>query len=285
MLIRIPVARYTAHPYRIRATYIRHELIRPAVYLDHWALMRFSENDDLRQRFIHILRQVGGTLCLSLLNCVELCRADDPRHAEAVDRLIDDLSPQLFFINAAANLQRALLDDFQLIGDLKMAANVELRRAAGKSGYFKTFWNLGQDVPPSDDQSLREIFDESTAGMAMSFNDIRQSMDFVANVRKANPAAGHSAGWVFVSELVRQPFLNPQEGVNAGDVSDINHALNALHCDYVLLDAGWTSKLNQARPRLDAAGVKVAACYSGKARGLERFLVDLAAYKVSASPF
>ena len=284
MLIRIPVARYTAHPYRVRVTYIRHELIRPSVYLDHWALMRFSEDDDLRQRFIHTLRQAGGTLCLSLLNGVELCRADDPRHAEAVDRLIEELSPQLFFIDAAANLQRALLDDFQLVGDLKMAANVELRRAAGQPRYFKTFWNIGQDVLPSDDQSLREIFDETTAGMGMSFSDIRQNMDFVANVRKAKPAAGHSAGWVFLSELVRQPFLNPQEGVNADDVSDINHALNALHCDFVLLDAGWASKLNQARRRLDAAGVNVAACYSGKSRELERFLLDLAAYKVSASP-
>ena len=179
MLIRIPVAHYTAHPYRVVITYIRHELIRPAVYLDHWALMLFSENDALRQRFIHTLRQAGGTLCLSLLNCVELCRPCDPRHAEAVDRLIDDLSPQLFFIDAGANLQRALLDDFQLVGDLKMAANVELRRAAGQLGDFRTFWNLGQGVPPSGDQSLREIFDETTAGLSMSCNDIRKSMDFV----------------------------------------------------------------------------------------------------------
>ncbi|WP_176809076.1 hypothetical protein [Dyella sp. 333MFSha] len=56
MLVRIRAMRYIEGPYRIRATYVRNELIRPAVYLDHWALMRFSENGELGRRFIDALR-------------------------------------------------------------------------------------------------------------------------------------------------------------------------------------------------------------------------------------
>jgi hypothetical protein len=285
MLIRIPVSRYTFHPYRVRVTYVHQELRRPAVYLDHWALMLFAEDDGLRGRLIQALRKSGGTLCLSHVNSAELCRVDDPRHADAVDRLVDELRPQLFFLDAAENLQRSLLDEFHLAGDLSMAEHVARPHAADQPGYFKTYWNLRHVVRSPHDESLNDIFDGSTTRMATAFNDVRKNDEFLAKARKFNPAKGHSAGWIFLGELLRQPFLNPKEGLDTHDMSDIQHALNALHCDYVLLDAGWTSKLNQARPRLDAAGVNVAACYSGKVNELEKFLLDLAAYKVSASPF
>ncbi|SDF27014.1 hypothetical protein SAMN04515659_0552 [Dyella sp. 333MFSha] len=119
--------------------------------------------------------------------------------------------------------------------------------------------------------------------MATAFNDVRQDPEFLAKARRFDPSKGHSPMWTLLGELVRPPMLNPQEELDANDASGVQHALNALYCDYILLDRGWTSKLNQARPRLEKAGIDVARCYSPKQRDIEQFLSDLAAHPVLTS--
>ena len=43
----------------------------PTVYLDTWALFDFIENNDLADRFVKILNNLGGTLMLSIMSIIE----------------------------------------------------------------------------------------------------------------------------------------------------------------------------------------------------------------------
>jgi hypothetical protein len=45
--------------------------VPPLIYLDHWALRRFSSNTALKKRFLEIFRS-RGTLMMSLMNAVEI---------------------------------------------------------------------------------------------------------------------------------------------------------------------------------------------------------------------
>ena len=51
---------------------VRQSFDLPAVYLDHWAVRRFSTNSDERQRFLRALKSSGGVMVVSHANLVEL---------------------------------------------------------------------------------------------------------------------------------------------------------------------------------------------------------------------
>ena len=59
--------------------------VSPLVYLDHWALRRFSEDSDLGARLTGILRDRGGTLALSWLNLGEYAAVSDPKQRRAAE--------------------------------------------------------------------------------------------------------------------------------------------------------------------------------------------------------
>lgn len=84
---------------------IVHSLTRPAIYLDHWALVKFSESPELSDRFISGLRKNHGTLCISGLNVAETCRMEDPRHAHHIDRFLREVGLQIYCVDVLATFQ------------------------------------------------------------------------------------------------------------------------------------------------------------------------------------
>lgn len=274
MLIRIPVAAYRSEGNVVRVTYLVHSLTRPAVYLDHWALMLFGESAELGDRLVNALHNKGGCLCLSYLHAGELCQADDPRHADEVDRLVERLMPHVFLVRADHNLKRRGTNPLALVPDIQLAerlARMQLR-PPGSPGYFRTFWNSRDLYRDQDGNTLRDVFAQATEAMVESFTRTREDIEFRERARTYKPTSNIAAGWVFLGELMKSDFLTPEEQLDTHDVVDIQHAINLLHCDFALLDRTWASKANQARDRLKKIGIEVAECFSRRNNGIERFL-------------
>src|SRR4051812_1597896 len=69
----------------------------PAVYLDHWAVRRFSTNRTEGERFVRALKASGGALVVSHTNLAEITGAEDQRHAEETAAFFESVLPNIYF--------------------------------------------------------------------------------------------------------------------------------------------------------------------------------------------
>lgn len=67
---------------------VAQNLLRPVVYLDHWAVRFFSEDQPLQDRFLGALHHSGGTWLFSTGNLFEFTAMTDLAQAAAAERLL-----------------------------------------------------------------------------------------------------------------------------------------------------------------------------------------------------
>lgn len=91
-------------------------------------------------------------------------------------------------------------------------------------------------------------------------NAVRAS---VANQQKRNlaskfrPVAEMDVSEALLAELLREPHINQAFRIDDHDAMDLVHTVPAATvCDYLLLDRGWTARLNSASDRMQRAGVR-----------------------------
>jgi len=115
------------------------------VYLDHWALRKFSGDDALASRLTKTLHDRDGTLALSWLNLGEYARVSDPNQRRAAEQFVEGVLPAVFCINVdlAAVNQREGLRDVLPHADRELAL---LFVNEGKQG-LKTFTAMGMFDP------------------------------------------------------------------------------------------------------------------------------------------
>jgi hypothetical protein len=63
----------------------------PRVYLNTWALFDFIEDNDLANRFIKILNNLGGTLALSMVSIIESMAIDNQEQIQNLYKFIDSI--------------------------------------------------------------------------------------------------------------------------------------------------------------------------------------------------
>jgi len=71
---------------------------RPIVYLDHWALRKFSDSSSLSSCLATCLHAKNGTLALSWVNLGEFSKVTPPEQARNAEKLIELNLPRLFFM-------------------------------------------------------------------------------------------------------------------------------------------------------------------------------------------
>jgi len=81
------------------APWVTQTLTEPSVFLDTWAIRRFSEDAALGARFRVALVARPGTLVLSALSLTDFVGLSDCRHTEAAGEFVDSLCPRIFFID------------------------------------------------------------------------------------------------------------------------------------------------------------------------------------------
>ena len=74
---------------------LRQQLTEPVVYLDHWAVRLFSDDEPLQDRFISALHQSGGTWLFATANLFEFTAMTDVTQAQATERLLSRALPAL----------------------------------------------------------------------------------------------------------------------------------------------------------------------------------------------
>ncbi|GAI12662.1 unnamed protein product, partial [marine sediment metagenome] len=63
----------------------------PTVYLDTWALFDFIGDNNLTDRFIKILNNLGGTLMLSIMSILESVGLKNQKQFQCLCDLIDSI--------------------------------------------------------------------------------------------------------------------------------------------------------------------------------------------------
>jgi hypothetical protein len=80
---------------------IRQSFESPTVYLDHWAIRKFSDDLRLQNRFIGALKKKGGTLLISIVSLLEFTSPEDRRHCFDTEQFFNRVMPNLFFTDLA----------------------------------------------------------------------------------------------------------------------------------------------------------------------------------------
>ena len=237
---------------------LRQRLVRPAVFLDHWAVRLFSEDMSLQDRFVGALRQSRGTWLFTCANLMEFAAMTDLDQAVAVEELLRRAMPSVYVADLYSDPGFALSkkvvpsddppDEHWMLKDLAARAHI-----AG--GTLNTTRFVQEAVLQR--AFLLPLFVELKEAVA---NAVRAS---VANQQKRNlaskfrPVAEMDVSEALLAELLREPHINQAFRRDDHDAMDLVHTVPAATvCDYLLLDRGWTARLNSVAGRMQRAGVR-----------------------------
>jgi hypothetical protein len=261
----------------------------PAVYLDHWAWRRISEDVSLAMTFARALGVSGGTLAMSWLNLVEFCRVTDPEQRRKADALLDQVLPRVFFLDP---------DFFKVIGaENRMLAGSSPEAPHSDSASLKGFVKLNllrpgslELLPPQrlfqliPDTGIATKFDEFADLVVAKIRSMQEEhvrdKGFRRLVRRPPRGPTVQRGTRFLARELLGAFFEPGARLDRSDAIDVCHAVVAVaYCDVALLDGRWVAQVEKARKRLSEVGMSfpVAQVFSERGGGLGDFLHRLTA--------
>lgn len=261
---------------------VRQTFDSPTVYLDHWAIRRFSDNQNLKERFVTALRETGGTLFFSHQNFVEFIGPDDATHAVNAEDFLEHVLPNIYFAQLDLNKAIAQEQDPRSRGqrlspppDLGLLKLLALQRPAGPQPF--TIKGLLTEVAANRDR-LGKTFRESNHRIADSVNAQRQKPEFVQKAKSFKPAEDRARTLIVMEEILRDVILDSRVPFTDNDAADYQHAiLSTSYCDYVLLDGKWQDMVRRMERRIAKREppLRHALCFSERRAGLESFLRKL----------
>ncbi len=259
--------------------------VSPTVYLDHWALRKFSEDQTLAARFTTALKSRNGTLALSLLNLAEFAKVTIEAQARKAESLVDAILPRVFFLefnppvvisrenellaggpstppHVAPNLLKVFIQLKPT--SLNPFTACDLFKAVQNSGLAQRLNNLA-DAVVGRVEALRDELDTNP--------------EFRSAVRRSPSGPQIQRGTRFIwRELVRALLVDNRTKITRNHAIDLLHAVVPVaYCDLVLLDKHWETQVDRVRSRLKAAcmTIPIGKVFSGKANGVEKFLCEL----------
>ncbi len=260
----------------------------PTVYLDHWAIRRFSSSEEEGRRFVRALKSSGGALVVAHTNFAEITGPTDARHARETARLFEAVLPNVYF--AMFDVQQAINQEKQLRDikiRLKAPPDMELLVAVGRdrTDDFQPFTlaNIIEAIAKNRER-LGAIWHESNQALADRINELRRDPEMVGQVKNFAAHPAHVPTLAVMQGLLRPAFLDETFSIDRNDAGDIHHAtLSIVYCDFVLLDGKWEAMHERMKRRFTELGltIRTAAVFSARRQGVIRFLEALEA---SASP-
>ena len=250
------------------------------VYFDNWAWRKFSESQPLQTRFINALKLRNGTLALSWFGLAEFSILKDPRHGRNADRLFEAAFPNVFFLHS--NFFRvAQAEEEGLPTDISSPPYAD-------DGFFGEFMKLRLSRGPiglhelSQTDGIRLRLNKLLADIVAQIESLRkesensqQSQRIIERYR-AYPGRHYATGFM-LRELLLKFMRNKTLEVTTNHAADLSHAVvPASYCQYVLLDAHWETQVNQARKRLESAGISLPFAEAFSEKHVEHFLKEFA---------
>lgn len=271
----------TIEPNDVGGLNVRQTLVRPLVYLDHWAVRQFADQDALANRFISALHAADGTWLFSQTNLSEFSAMRDITTARRVESLIAKAFPHFYVLDTAAET-----DYFQdrKSGEPRHPDSpdrhwilVDLgERAMINGGRFNTHRFISDAITHAE--MLHPLLEQMKRDVADTVAATRDKVLTNQDRRKFVPQPGMNLKEIFREELILEPGAREGQRFNDNDATDLIHALPAcLLCDMVLLDSAWCHKVRVATKRIRLAGIKgrLARCFSP--RQIVEFLCELEA--------
>lgn len=267
-------------------TRVRQSFDAPTVYFDHWAICEFSDDVPLQDRFVRTMLEKRGTFVLSHTNLVEFTAATDPRHAQAAERFLDRLMPNVYLTDFS--LEKAEAFEAQFVGErMWPSADLPMLKFLTERSIVK-----GHNLTLVDFISLSHLyrdriaptFTESTQSVLRALNTQRLTPAYVEQARRSVPDVNRPKTRVVMGELMRELTIDARATITVNDIVDWQHAIVPVSCcDYVLLDGKWEQRVRAMVLRTAQAGVDLvfAKCFSKRNAGLTRFLDELERHECS----
>jgi len=272
---------------------VRQSFDPPTVYLDHWAMRRFSDDHALQDRFVSTLLSKGGTVLLSHFSLSEYAAATDSRHCADTEAFLERVLPNVFFT------------DFRLDEVLaRERAEPDNRRRFWPTAYLpllKFFAERAQSAPlgftmqgfislaHTHRAAILQVTEEIVARLQGAYEQARKDPAYVEKARRVQPTDRRPRTLLILGELMRGFNLDINAPITSNDVIDLVHAAMPVNCcDYVLLDGPWAERVEKMKRRIAKTrmNMPVAKCFSQRNNGIAMFLADLGAFDraTQASP-
>jgi hypothetical protein len=237
---------------------LRQRLVRPVVYLDHWAVRLFSEDLPLQDRFVHALQQSRGTWLFACANLMEFVAMTDLDQAVAAEELLRRAMPSVYVADLYSDPGFALSkkavpsddppDEHWMLKDLAARAHI-----AG--GTLNTTRFVQEAVLQR--AVLLPLFEEFKKQVVNAIRASAADQEKQRLASKFKSVAAMNVGDALLAELLREPHINQSFRIDDHHAMDLVHTVPAATvCDYLLLDRGWTARLNSAADRMQRAGVR-----------------------------
>jgi hypothetical protein len=256
----------------------------PSVYLDHWAIRRFSDDIGLQERFVKALHEKRGTLLLCHLNLAEFVGPNDPASVDKAEVFLEAALPNIYF--SELNVQKAIDQETtpRTSGvDLPPPSDRELLKLVAQihPSSPRPFTMKGLiAMVAAERERLGNTFRASNQRIVDRVLSQRSQPEFVEKARNFRPSRSHPRTQIIMAELLRPVFLDLKIPFTITDASDLQHAILPIsYCDYVLLDGKWKHMVQVMAQRISKwqLPIKCARCFSDRKQDLERFLLELEA--------
>ncbi len=258
---------------------------RPAVYLDHWALMNISEDSAKADRFRKVLHEKSGTLELSIANLLEFATVLDERHAKAAEHFLQNLYPNLAFIEVVT---KPVIDreDTQPQTGPRFDPHLDDR-------YLNAILPLNS-VSSVYPVSFDGLFTQSlTPPYRKIRNELERAVEPLVTKAQQNWKAGrkllrlpskheHERETRCLQIQLLQFFVTSKGRWTLKQQMDFFHAVVPIaYCDIVLVDKMWADQAHRFC-KANPTAKRIAATFSDKTGEMDKFWAALENYGRSA---
>jgi hypothetical protein len=257
-------------------------LTHPIVYLDHWAVIEFSNQKELQRPFISLLKKKSGTLLLSQANFFEAAGFESYEQAERIEDFLEAVLPNIHIVDfsldaamfgeARYSQTKPAMTRFWIVEYL-----LELARENGGNLTFKTMYT----AVIKEHSMLKPLFIEAKAEIAKAMHVAIHSNEMLRKAKNYKPDDKQPPANLVLSAYLHDAQKNNTQKFELNDSVDLIHAVPAvLTGDFALLDKKWCQRTDRAEKYLVANGVnlKIARRYWGKAEQIDKFFDDLKNY-------
>lgn len=253
---------------------VRQSFDSPTVYMDHWAIMTFAEDQVLQDRFVSALASKGGTLLISNISIGEFAEATEVKHSLDAEKFFESVLPNIFLTDfafdkilakeqAEVNNERRFWPSADL-SQLKLLA--ELSPAGPPYLTANTFVQMAHQHRTE----LANVTAEIVNMIRDSFEQVRKNPEYIRKARITLPSEKRTRTMIIMGELMRGFNLDSNAPISENDVIDFLHAAMPINCcDYVLLDGPWVGRVNTLIQRIASTGMNmpIAKCFSKTKNG------------------
>lgn len=256
---------------------LNQEMVRPVIYLDHWAVRLFSNEDAIRKRFLSALKGSGGTWLFSTANLFEFTAMDTVDKAVKAEELLFHAFPNLYFADTTLDPGFLFVDGAIQNSDAPERGWM-LNTLADRIQIAKGQWNTKRFIQDAVNYSdlFRPLFCDMKSSIIEKLGEATNDADLKHKALTLRLSSDYSMRDVLEGEVLREHFINPNYKLSENDAMDLIHAIPAaLIADFVLLDKRWCHKIERAAEKLRRYGVKgnIAKCFHK--RLVSRFLSEL----------